>query len=466
MKSDANTIEELFSRGVGEFIDPGGVFKEKLLKKSKGEYSNDIIIKFGIDPTQPDIHLGHAAVFRKLRQFQDLGCKVVFLVGDFTANIGDPTGKNKVRPSIEQKEIEANMATYLKQVGKILQTDEEVFSWIKNSDWFYSVSDLMVEEKSVRIQGKDEKGNDSSIQVSANSHIGKAALYSATRMQKTHLKKEEMHDITLRGLLWTLGHITHARLIERDMFQERIKKGEELYMHEMLYPILQGIDSLFIAKIYGSCDLEIGGTDQVFNMLMGRDVMKINKREQQSVLSIKLLEGTDGKEKMSKSLGNYIAITDEPNDMYGKVMSVPDASIMNYFELCTYTPRSEIEKMKNIIEKGGTNLRDKKMELARRIVALYHGEEQAQKAQKDFIAAFQKGGVPEEIEEVAAEKKEKLSDILLKNGFVRSKTEFRRLIKEGAIKFADGSKVEDEHYALEEDGVFKVGKKRFVRIVV
>ncbi|MBA3551141.1 tyrosine--tRNA ligase, partial [Patescibacteria group bacterium] len=312
-------IDELLTRGVGEFIDPEDSFKKKLIEKSKGIYTKPIVIKFGVDPTRPDLHLGHAVVLRKLRKFQELGCKVVFLIGDFTSQIGDPTGKSKVRPELADTEIRANMKTYLEQVEKILiTTDKEVFSWIGNADWFTAITDLISEPRTIKIT--DSKDPQKFINIDANSFIGKAVLFENTRMQINDLKlRKNIQVITLRTFISTLRNITHSQLIERDMFQDRLNTGTELYMHEMMYPILQGIDSVVIHEIYNGCDLEVGGTDQHFNMLMGRTIMRISKQSEQAVLSFKLLEGLDGKEKMSKSLNNYIGVTDEPNDMYGKV---------------------------------------------------------------------------------------------------------------------------------------------------
>lgn len=468
MNSDTkiSEIEELFTRGVEEFIDPDGKFKEKLTKKAKGEYDKDIIIKFGVDPTRPDIHLGHAVVFRKLRKFQDVGCKVVFLVGDYTAQIGDPTGKSKVRPEIEQKEVEINMKTYLDQVGKILLTDKNSFSWIRNSDWFTAITDLeLPKEDKVKISFEKE-GKKTDIDFDPNSFVGKAIVFEKTRMQHTTPGfRGVISVITLKSLLWTLKHITHSRLIERDMFQDRIKSGKELFMHEMIYPVLQGVDSYVLSEIYGSCDVEIGGTDQTFNMLMGRDVMKMNKKEPQSVISIRLLEGTDGKEKMSKSLDNYIAITDEPNDMYGKIMSLPDSSIVNYFNLCTYTPLEEVKKIENDIKKGKTNPKDIKMRLAREIVVIYHGEDNAIKAEQNFINTFSKGGLPENIDEVIVPRGIGLGKILLDNQIIKSNAEWRRLVSDGAI--SDGKteeKIDKFDFTINNDIVVKVGKKRFLKI--
>jgi len=470
MNSDQkiSEIEELFERGVEEFIDPEGKFKEKLLKKAKGEYEKDIIIKFGVDPTRPDIHLGHAVVFRKLRKFQDLGCKVVFLIGDYTAQIGDPTGKSKVRPEIEQEKVEANMKTYLDQVGKILLTDKNSFSWIRNSDWFTAITDLELPKGDKVKMSFEKEGKKTDVDFDANSFVGKAVIFEKTRMQATIAGfKGAISVITLKSLLWTLKHITHSRLIERDMFQERIKGGKELFMHEMVYPVLQGVDSYVLSEIYGSCDLEIGGNDQTFNMLMGRDILKINKKEPQSVMSLRLLEGTDGKEKMSKSLDNYVAITDEPNDMYGKIMSLPDTSIVNYFNLCTYTSREEIKKIESDIKKGKTNPKDAKMRLAREVVVIYHGEDKAKQAEQNFIETFQKGGLPEDLKEVLVSKGTSLGKILVDNKIVKSNTEWRTLVSEGAVSNAEtAEKIDSFDFSVDSDITVKVGKRRFLKIVV
>jgi tyrosyl-tRNA synthetase len=456
-------IDDILTRGVGKFVDPDDAFRKKLLAKAKGEYPKDIIIKFGVDPTRPDIHLGHAVILRKLRGLQDLGCKIIFLIGDYTAQIGDPTGKSKVRPEVEQKEIEDNMKTYLDQVGKILRTDDKnIFSWMRNSDWFYGVADIFSPNPvTVTQEGK-------SITFPPNSFLSKAAIFDQTRMQRTHLGKEGIESITFRGLLWTLKHITHGRLIQRDMFQERIKNGEELYMHEMLYPVIQGIDSYILSRIYGSCDLEVGGTDQTFNMLMGRDVMKANRAEEQSVLSFELLVGTDGKEKMSKSLGNYVAITDEPSDMYGKVMSVPDVALKSYFDLCTYTPMEMVKEILAKIEKGG-NPRDAKMRLAKEIVSIYHGEAKAISAEEDFINTFQKGGVPENIPEVKIEKTEMEALELLQKCFEggnKSNSDIRRLFDQGAISLND-EKIADIHKQVtaKAGDIVKAGKKTWFKLI-
>jgi tyrosyl-tRNA synthetase len=454
-------IDELLSRGVGDFIDPDGNFKKKLIAKAKGEYKKPIFIKFGVDPNRPDLHLGHAVVLRKLRKFQEYGCTIVFLIGDITAQIGDPTGKSKVRPEVDQQQIEANMATYLAQVGKILKTEPAVFSWIRNSEWFLDVADLVAAQP---IEYKDNKSGNSVI-FPPNSFYAKAAVYDNTRMQKA-FGKSEIQQVTLRTFLATLRRITHSRLIERDMFEKRIKKGEDLYMHEMMYPILQGIDSNLIALIYGSCDMEVGGTDQTFNMLMGRDTMKIANLEPQAVLSFALLEGTDGKEKMSKSLDNYVGVTDAPPDMYGKVMSIPDTSVGNYFELATYTPLEEVEKIRKEVSKG-KNPKEHKMRLAREIVAIYHGDAEAQKAEADFVNTFSKGGIPEDIETVSTEKGTPLVDIVIKEKVVASKSEWRRLIDGGGVHIAETDEtISDPFATADEDIILKIGKRRFLKIQV
>lgn len=455
-KKNNEKIDELLARGVGEFIDPSGAFRKKLTTNPE-----KIVIKFGIDPTRPDIHIGHAVVLRKLRQFQDLGCKIVFLIGDYTGQIGDPTGKNKIRPDIQLAQIQENMKTYLAQVGKILKEDPKVFSWIKNSDWFTDVSDVIPSPDSVTNIEITEKGVKKTYRIPPNSFAGKAILLENSRMQKINLKNPQIHSVSLSGVLRTLRHITHSRLIARDMFKERLKKGEELYMHEMLYPVLQGLDSHVLEKVYGACDLEIGGTDQTFNMLVGRDVMKMYKQPEQAVLAVKILEGTDGKEKMSKSLDNYIGITDEPNDMYGKVMSIPDSSIATYFELCTFTPLPEVEEIKKKLKKASVNPKEIKMSLARQIVSIYHGEQKAGKAEENFENTFRKGGIPDNVEEIKNEGRP--VDVLVKSG-VKSISEAQRLFDAGAVTDVTQNKKLTSKDKLKSGNVLKIGKHRFIKI--
>lgn len=450
----------LKDRSISEFFDPDGSFAQKISKKIEGSYDKDIIIKIGVDPTRPDIHLGHAVILRFLRKLQNIGCKVVFLVGDFTARIGDPTGKSKVRPEIEQGEIEKNMQTYLDQVGKILDTDSRVFSWIRNSDWFVGISDMFAEEGMEVSLPEPLEGT-----ISANSFIGKSIIYENSRMQRTHIKNQHIAGITLSTFIWTLRQITHQKLMARDMFQERIKKGEELYMHEMMYPVLQGIDSFILAQIYGSCDLEIGGTDQTFNMLMGRDIMKYNNMEQQAVISCEILKGTDGKEKMSKSLNNYVAINDDPNNMFGKIMSIPDDCIEEYFYLTTDI---EEEKIKENIDsiKEGNNPKDIKISLAKEIVKIYYSETESEEALNNFNNTFSKGVFPEDAKIINVKSDDKICDILVSNNIIESKSEFRRLVEAGAVSDFPENKISDIQETVgSTQRKIRIGKKIFLVLI-
>lgn len=450
------TLEDLFSRGVSSLIDPSGEFRKKIEAKIAGTYTKDIVIKLGVDPTRPDIHIGHAVILRKLRAFQDIGCKVIFLIGDYTSQIGDPTGKSKVRPEVSQAEIEANMQTYLDQVGKVLKTDDEVFSWIRNSDWFTNVTDI---EPSARM-----RVNFNSLMINPTSFVGKAVIFEESRMQKRALKRNSIQTVSFSRVLATLRHITHARLIERDMFQERLKNGGELYMHEMLYPVIQGIDSSILATIYGSCDLEIGGTDQTFNMLMGRDVMKMNKQPEQAVMSMDILEGLDGKEKMSKSLDNYVGIADTPSDMFGKIMSIPDALIGRYFLLATYTPKDEIAELELGLKKGTLHPRDIKMRLAREIVAIYHGDSAATSAQQDFVNTFSEGNIPENVPEISLPEGATVIDALVAAECAKSRSDARRLIEAGSVTTMETGEKNTDMNAVIQPGTYRVGKHRFFRI--
>jgi tyrosyl-tRNA synthetase len=472
-------LGEVFSRGVANLVDPDGVFRQKVLKKAKGEYTKDIIVKWGADPTRPDIHLGHAVILRKMRKLQDLGCKIVFVVGDFTTMIGDPTGKNKARPEISRQKVEENMKTYIDQVGKILRTDEAVFSWVPNSDWFTSITDLNLPADSKIGFQVEHDGVKITTPIDPNTIVGKAIVFENTRKQiaaQTSPIRKQISVVTLTSFLWTLRHITHAQLVKRDMFQDRIARNEDLYMHEMMYPVLQGIDSSIINILYGSCDLEIGGTDQTFNMLMGRQIQEINKAnyeatgvstDLQAVMTVDILSGTDGVEKMSKSLDNYISITDEPNNMYGKILSIPDNRIVQYFTLCTYKPLSEVSDIARDLEHSVKNPKDIKMQLAREIVGMYYGPDKALIAESAFNNTFKHGEVPSDAPEIAVAAGEKLLDILLREHTVPSKTEFRRLVREGAITIVEtGEKIDNPDYVVQKSINVRVGKRRFVKIIV
>ena len=473
-QSEAESVaHDILSRAVGTFVDPNDSFRNKLIKKAMGEYPKDIVVKFGMDPTRPDIHLGHAVVLRKLRQMQDLGCKIIFLIGDFTTLIGDPTGKSKVRPEIEQKQIEENMKTYLAQVGKILSIENDAegnilhtptFSWMRNSDWFYGVTDIFVDDKSKGTWNiSDREGQERTIDLDGNSFVGKALIFDKTRMQ-TQVLKKPARGVTFATILSVLRNITLAQLIERDMFQDRLKSGEPLFMHEMMYPVMQGIDSNVIYDIYDSCDLEVGGTDQTFNLLMGRKVMEMSKKEPQSILSFELLVGLDGKEKMSKSLDNYIGITDVPNDMFGKVMSISDSALSAYLELCTFTPMNEVKEIMKSLENGKVHPKEVKMDIAEQIVAIYHGQEAAKRAREAFVSTFQNKEIPSDLTKLNGTKGSLLSDVLVEGGIISSKSEFRRLAGEGAVRINGETKIEDPFYVLNEKIVLKIGKHRFVEV--
>lgn len=473
-KEAESLISEILERGVGTFVDPDGSFRKKLIAKAKGEYTKDIIVKFGMDPTRPDIHLGHAVVLRKLRQMQDIGCKIVFLIGDFTTLIGDPTGKSKVRPELDFETVAKNMTTYLDQVDKILLVerdgsgaivDSPLFSWMRNSDWFFNVTDISVEGASKHALTIKDETTGNLIEVPSTSFVAKAAVFENTRMQKSFLGRTTTHTVSVVNLLSVLRKITNAQLLERDMFQDRINSNTPLFMHEMLYPVAQGIDSELIALIYGSCDLEVGGTDQTFNLLMGRKVMEMTGKEPQAVLSFSLLVGTDGKEKMSKSLDNYIAVTDEPKDMFGKIMSLPDALLPSYFELCTFTPMEEVGKIIAGLTSGKSHPKELKMQLAQQIVEIYHGRANGEAARKAFVDTFQNKGLPDDIPEIKTAKGTLLAEILLEAAQVASKSEFRRLVDEGAIRIGGEEKIEDPFYKVNDDLVLKIGKHRFVKIV-
>lgn len=460
-------VADILKRGVGTFVDPDESFRRNLLAKAQGKYDKEIIVKFGVDPTRPDIHLGHAVVLRKLRQMQNLGVKVVFLIGDYTAEIGDPTGKSKVRPEVEQSAIETNMQTYLDQVGKILDLDTKVFSWIRNSDWFTAITDIFLSNETkvgmdIKLPGREKPEH---VEFPSNSFVGKAVVFEETRMQKK-MGVTNISVVTMRSLLWGLKHVTLAQLVERDMFQKRIKENESLFMHEMLYPVLQGIDSDVLHQIYGACDLEVGGTDQTFNMLMGRKIMESNKKHPQAVLSFALLVGLDGKEKMSKSLDNYVGITDAPNDMFGKIMSVPDSALASYLELCTFTPMSEVEAITKDLKSGKLHPKEVKMDLAQQITEIYHGRDAGVAARQHFVDTFQNKELPKDMLEVEAEAGTLLADVLIAEKMTASKSEFRRLLDEGAIRIDGETKITDPFTTLTGDMVLKIGKHRFLKISV
>ena len=389
-------IEELLGRGVEDIIE-----KKHLEKRLfSGE---QLRVKFGIDPTSPNIHIGHAIIFLKLKQFQELGHKIVFILGDFTAQIGDPTGRLSIRKTLSEQDIKKNMKTYIKQISKIL--DMEKTEIIYNSQ-----------------------------------HLSKMSFAEFYRI---------LHLFTVNQIL------------ERDMFQERIKKEKPIWMHEVFYPMLQSYDSVIIKS-----DIEIGGTDQLFNMLAARTLQPYYDQKPQDVMTIKLLVGTDGKKKMSKSYDNYIGITELPQEQYGKIMSIPDDLICHYFELLTNISLKDIGQIKKDIELSKVNPKDIKSRLAKEVVALYHTKKDAEKAEQEFNRIFQQKKIPEQIPEVKIKEKEmNILDLLVKIKLAVSKAEAKRLVIQNGIKI-DKEVYNDWQGSVEikKGMIFQRGKRGFAKI--
>ena len=397
-------IEEqltLIKRGVEEIL-PEEELVEKL-KKSK-ETNTPMIIKLGCDPSRPDLHIGHGVVLRKLRHFQDLGHQVVLVIGDFTAIIGDPSGRNKTRPQLSLEEAKKNAETYVKQSEVILDID--ILKIVYNSTWL----NVMRFSEVVQLASK----------------------------------------------------YTIARMMERDDFTKRYKAEVPISIHEFLYPLAQGMDSVEL-----KADLELGGTDQKFNLLVGRDLQREYGQEPQVIMTLPLLEGTDGAEKMSKSYGNHIGLHDIPEDMYGKALSISDDMIEKYFLLAVDADDDTMKEVRRQLDDNSVNPRDVKRWLARELVTLYYDSETAVKAQEHFDRVFISKDVPDEMEEFKLTEEIQLLDILKISGFIRSKGEGRRLIKQNAIKL-NGKNCGDELTALApgcDEVVIKVGKRRFLKVI-
>ncbi|OHA19012.1 MAG: tyrosine--tRNA ligase [Candidatus Taylorbacteria bacterium RIFCSPHIGHO2_02_FULL_47_18] len=395
MKEEA--IKELLTRGV-ERIYPNAEFLEAHLKSSE-----PLSLYLGIDPTGPTLHLGHIIPLLKLAQFQELGHKIILLIGDFTGMIGDPTGKSATRKKLTRDEVLSNAKLYKEQASRIIKFNGENSAVLRyNSEW-----------------------------------LGK---------------------LTFTEVLELCSNMTHSQAIKRDMFQKRIAEGKDLFLHELLYPLMQGYDSVVMGV-----DGEIGGNDQTFNMLAGRDLAKkINKKEK-FVFATKLLTDSVGG-KMGKTEGNMVAITDSPADMFGKVMSWPDSMILIGFELCTRVSLNEIEEIKSALSRG-ENPKDAKTRLAFEIVALLKGKEDAEKAHSEFAAAFS-DGKPKEFVEIKISSAQTLSDALIEKKIVESKTELRRLIADGAItSVATGEKTVESFLKNPPAGEYRIGKHRFIKIV-
>ena len=398
MKSVEQQLE-IIQRGADEIL----VEKELVAKLKQGR---PLRIKAGFDPTAPDLHLGHTVLLNKLRQFQDLGHEVLFLIGDFTGMIGDPTGKSATRPPLTQQDVEKNAQSYQQQVFKIL--DKNKTQVLFNSQWM------------------NKKTSVDMIKLAASSTV--------------------------------------ARMLERDDFSKRYKGGQSIAIHEFLYPLIQGYDSVEM-----QADIELGGTDQKFNLLMGRQLQEQHGQEPQCVLTMPILEGLDGVQKMSKSLNNYIGIEDEPKDMFGKIMSISDDLMWRYFELLSFRPMSEIADFKQEMQ-AGKNPRDIKFLLAEEIISRFHSEAEATAARESFIAQFAKNKVPDDIPALsfaAPAEGYPIANLLKDAGLCDSTSDAMRMIQQGAAKI-DGEKIADKSVKIMKgtEAVFQVGKRKFARLTI
>ncbi len=374
--------------------------EEELIEKLKE--GRPLRIKLGADPTAPDIHLGHTVIFNKLRTFQELGHDVTFLIGDFTGMVGDPTGKNTTRPPLTREDVLRNAETYKEQVFKILDPAKTKIEF--NSSWL------------------SELGAEGMIRLAANQTV--------------------------------------ARMLERDDFKKRYANGQPIAIHEFMYPLLQGYDSVAMHT-----DVELGGTDQKFNLLMGRELQKANGQKPQVVLMMPLLVGLDGEKKMSKSAHNYIGISEAPSEMFGKIMSISDTLMWSYYELLSFRPLEEISQFKADVA-AGKNPRDVKILLAKEIIARYHSQADADAAEQEFINRFQKGALPDEMPEFTFAAGIAISNLLKDAGLCESTSEAMRMVKQGAAKL-DGEKIDDAKFAPEAGTyVFQVGKRKFARVTI
>lgn len=393
IKTDEQTINELLTRGVSEAIE-----KENLKKKL--ESGKRLRIKFGIDPTGSQLHIGHAVPLQKLRQFQKAGHQVILLIGDYTATIGDPSGRNETRPPLTQEQVKKNMETYVQQASKVIDIND--IELRHNSEWY----------------GKPDSA---------------------------------------RLFMELSSKITVARVLERDDFQKRLAEGSDIAMQEIMYPLLQGYDSVAL-----QADVELGGTDQKFNLLMGRKLQKKYDQTEQDVITVPILEGLDGEKKMSKTYGNFIGLTDKPEEMFGKIMSIPDSLILKYFELATDTSMEEIEKYKEEM-KNGANPRDYKMKLGQSLVKMYYNEEESKKAQEYFINTFSKKEIPTDIPELIPSKNDIIT-ALIESKICKSTSEARQNIAQGGVKINE-EKVSDIKTEVKKGDIIQKGSRFFVKIV-
>jgi len=384
-------------------ILPGGI--EELAQKLQYSTENNkpLRIKLGMDPTRPDLHLGHTVVMRKLKEFQKLGHKIVLIVGGATAMIGDPSGKSETRPALTKEQVEENAKTYFEQISKVLDvTDVEV---VNNADW--------------------------------------------------------LHSMSFTDLLKLASQVTVAQMMTRDDFAKRYAEGRPISIHEFFYPLMQAYDSVEIDS-----DIEFGGTDQRFNTLLGRDIQTAyGKKYPQMVILLPLIEGTDGLVKMSKSYPEHcISLTDSANDMFGKIMSIPDTLIVKYYELLTDVENEEVKRVHDALENNSENPRDLKLKLAHIITEEYHGKEMADKAQESFINVVSNKGIPDDIPEYKLTEDKNILDLLLEVNFIQSKGEGKRLIQGSGVKF-EGEKIAEPSFILNKEGILQAGKRKYIKLV-
>ncbi|WP_339061424.1 tyrosine--tRNA ligase [Tepidibacillus marianensis] len=403
-----NELEHQFSilsRGAVEII-PEDEFKQKIAKAIQEQ--KPLKVKLGLDPSAPDIHIGHTVPLQKLRQFQDLGHIVQVVIGDFTGQIGDPTGKSETRKQLTPEQVKENAETYVQQLFKILDSQKTEVSY--NSSW--------------------------------------------------------LAPLNFADVVNLAAKITVARMLERDDFEKRFRGSQPISVHEFFYPLMQGYDSVALHS-----DIELGGTDQKFNLLMGRQLQKEFGQKQQAVLMLPLIEGLDGVQKMSKSLGNYIGINEAPNEIYGKAMSIPDELMVKYYQLVTDLPHEEVEEMVRGLQKGTVHPRDAKMKMAYTLVRMYHGEEAAQEAENHFKTVFQKRDIPNDIPEVTVDQGQLdngstwIVKLLVDLKLVPSNGEGRRMVHQGAVK-VNGEKWEDVdgNITVKDGMILQVGKRKFAKI--
>jgi tyrosyl-tRNA synthetase len=408
---------EVIRRGAVDIISEAE-FSEKLAT------GRPLHVKAGFDPTAPDLHLGHTVLLRKLRHFQDLGHKVILVIGDATGLVGDPSGQTQTRRTLSWEEVRANAATYQAQVRKLLLTDRAHLEVRYNSEWF----------------------------------LGRSPQN----------RTEGLETFDFLRFVPLASRTTVARLIERDDFARRLKAKKPVSFLELFYPLMQGYDSVKIAEQHGHCDVELGGTDQTFNLLMGRELLRAYGHDPQVVLTMPLIEGTDGVQKMSKSLGNHIGVTDAPGDMFGKLMSIPDSLIVKYFTLLTDVEPQRLREIEGQLKARRGNPRDAKLELAEVLVGMYHGTQAARQAREEFVKVFSRREAPSEVPQVRvqpdASGRVNLVELLTQEGLVKTRNEARRLLKQRAVTLNGQPITSPAVPASAASGLLQVGPRKFRRL--